>query len=250
MQAVIVAGGSGGIGQAICRALAGDGYGIAVFDPAPCPDLARDLALAGQALQHYAIDGADRPAVEKSVAAVEQRLGPIWGLVNSAGIGLECPFLEVGDEVFDRILYANVKVMFVCSQIVARRLALRRAGRIVNILSTSAKLGFARLSLYDTSKGAAQQLTRTMAVELGPLGIQVNGVAPGTIHTALAAVYLSKPRSAGHDLDRIPMGRIGQPGDVAQAVSFLISPRSTWINGATLVVDGGHSITGLPYFEE
>jgi NAD(P)-dependent dehydrogenase (short-subunit alcohol dehydrogenase family) len=121
---------------------------------------------------------------------------------------------------------------------------------IVNILSTSANLGFARLSLYDTSKGAAQQLTRTMAVELGPLGIQVNGVAPGTIHTALAAVYLGKQRSARHDLDRIPMGRIGQPADVAQAVSFLISPRSTWINGATLVVDGGHSITGLPYFEE
>jgi NAD(P)-dependent dehydrogenase (short-subunit alcohol dehydrogenase family) len=78
----------------------------------------------------------------------------------------------------------------------------------------------------------------------------VNGVAPGTINTSLVTTYLSKERSARHDLERIPMGRIGQPEDVAEAAAFLISPRSTWINGATLVVDGGHSITGLPYFEE
>jgi NAD(P)-dependent dehydrogenase (short-subunit alcohol dehydrogenase family) len=250
MQATIVVGGSGGIGQAICRALARDGYGVAVFDPAPCGQLARDLKDKRHAFEHFPIDAADRGAVEMSVAEVEKRIGPIWGLVNSAGIGPEIPFLEAGDDVFDQIVRANIKVIFVCSQIVARRMVQRKEGRIVNILSTSSNLGFARLSIYDMSKGAAQQLTRTMAIELGPLSIQVNGVAPGTINTSLAATYLSKERSAKHDLERIPMGRIGEPSDVAEAVTFLISPRSTWINGATLVVDGGHSITGLPYFEE
>ncbi len=250
MESVIVVGGSGGIGSAICRALARDGYAIVVFDPAPCPELASQVDKIGQRFEHFAVDGADRQAVERSVAEVDQRLGPIWGLVNSAGIGPEYPFLEVQDEVFDQIFRANVKALFICSQIVARRLAQRRTGRIVNILSTSSNIGFARLSIYDSSKGAAQQLTRTMAIELGPFGVQVNGVAPGTINTSLATEYLSKKRSAQHDLERIPMGRIGEPEDVAEAVVFLMSPKTTWINGATLVVDGGHSITGLPYFEE
>jgi NAD(P)-dependent dehydrogenase (short-subunit alcohol dehydrogenase family) len=250
MQGVIVVGGSGGIGSAICRVLARDGYGIAVFDPSPCRELTSPLKAPQKAFEHFAIDGADRRAVEFSVSEVEKRIGPVWGLVNSAGIGPEAPFLEASDTLFDEIMHANVKTLFVCCQVAARHMVTRREGRIVNILSTSSNLGFARLAIYDASKGAAQQLTRTMAIELGPLGIQVNGVAPGTINTSLSTTYLSKKRSASHDLERIPMGRIGEPQDVAEAVAFLMSPRSTWINGATLVVDGGHSITGLPFFEE
>src|SRR5436309_14233487 len=89
-----------------------------------------------------------------------------------------------------------------------------------------------------------------MAIELGTVGIQVNGFGPGTINTSLATTYLSKERSARHDLERIPMGRIGQPEDVAGAAVFLISPVRPGSTGPILVVDGGHSITGVPYFEE
>lgn len=250
MQTVVITGGAGGIGHAICRTLARDGFGIGCIDPASCEDLASDLSAAGGRFMHFAVDAADRKLVEDSVDRVEREMGPLWGLVNCAGVDYLGPFLDTPDGEWERIWHINVKTAYTCSQVVGRRLVERRQGRIVNILSTSSFLGYAGLSAYDTSKGALQQMTRTMAIELGPLGVQVNGVAPGTVLTKAAEPYLSKHKVVTHELERTPMGRLGRPEDIAEAVAFLISPRATWINGATLVVDGGLSITGSPVFSE
>jgi NAD(P)-dependent dehydrogenase (short-subunit alcohol dehydrogenase family) len=243
---VVVTGGSGGIGQAICSALSRDGYELAVLDPGPA------VAPEGTpgAFRHFAVDAADRQSVESAVAEIVSGGADLWGVVNCAGIMAEVPFLETSDEVFDRTMRINLKSTFVCSQVVARELVSRGGGRIVNILSTSSNLGFALLSAYDASKGACQQLTRTMAIELGPFGVQVNGVAPGSVQTPMTVNWMGTGRVATHELERTPMGRIGRPEDIAEAVAFLMSPRATWINGATLVVDGGYSVNGLPFFPE
>lgn len=248
MQSVIVTGGSGGIGQAICRTLATGGYAVVNLDPAPCPALVEELQAAGARFMYRSVDVGNRAQVEAAAAEAEEQFGPLWGLVNCAGINEMMPFLEATDENFDLLFHVNFRGMFVCSQVVARRMVPRRQGRIVNILSTSSVLGFNHHAVYDATKGACQQLTCTMAVELGPLGIQVNGVAPGTIVTQATADWLAQGRIARHDLERVPLGRYGRPQDIANAVAFLISPRATWINGATLFVDGGHSITGMPAF--
>ena len=118
-------------------------------------------------------------------------------------------------------------------------------GRIVNVLSTAAFQGFALESAYCASKGAALLLTRTMAIELAPLGIAVNAVAPGTVRTAMGSAYLGDGPIAAHELSRTPLGRLGAPEDIAEAIAFLAGPAS-WTTGTVLAVDGGFLAAGLP----
>jgi len=250
MHSVIVTGGAGGIGSAICRLLAERGYAVAAWDREPADGLTEKLAADDLQLTAYRVDVTDRGQIDDAVAAVERDLGPVWGLVNCAGIAPELPFTATDEALMDRVYAVNVRGPFSCIKAVAPLMTQRGGGRVVNVTSTSATLGFAMLSAYDASKAALAQLTRTLAVELGHVGIRVNAVAPGTILTELSVDWLERGRVAAHEADRIPAGRFGQPEDIAKAVAFLLDGDNEWITGATLTVDGGHTITGLPFFEE
>jgi NAD(P)-dependent dehydrogenase (short-subunit alcohol dehydrogenase family) len=240
-----VTGGSRGIGQAVCVRLAAEGARIAVLD-VDAPDETRARVAAASSELWYAETDLSRPAeIENAFARLEEEWGRPTVLANVAGLFADVPFLETTVELWDRIMNVNARGLFFAAQAAARRMRSDGGGRIVNILSTAAAQGFALESVYCASKGAALLLTRTLAIELAPHGILVNGVAPGTVQTAMGADYLGEGPIAEHELARTPLGRFGHPEDIAEAVTFLAT-RASWITGQVLYVDGGFLAAGLP----
>jgi NAD(P)-dependent dehydrogenase (short-subunit alcohol dehydrogenase family) len=166
--------------------------------------------------------------------------GTVDILVNNAGIGVAKPILDYTEADWDRQMGVNVKGVFFCSQAAARLMIPRRRGKIVNFASTSAFVSSSQPEVaYDTSKGAVRQMTISMAAELAPHGINVNAVAPGTTATEMTRSSLATEEGLAWQLARIPLGRVGQPDDIAAVVAFLCSPEASYITGHTLVADGG-----------
>jgi NAD(P)-dependent dehydrogenase (short-subunit alcohol dehydrogenase family) len=231
-QVVVVTGGRQGIGQGICLRLAREGARIAIIDKEAADETVAELDSIGVQSVSVRADVTDQATVEEAFDQLETKLGSPSVLVNAAGIFADIPFLG----------------MFSCSQQAARRMRTQGGGRIVNILSTAAAQGFALESAYCASKGAALLLTRVMAVELAQYGITVNGVGPGTVRTAMGAAYLGEGPIPAHELARTPLARFGEPGDIAEAVTFFATAAS-WVTGQVLYVDGGFMATGLPVLE-
>jgi NAD(P)-dependent dehydrogenase (short-subunit alcohol dehydrogenase family) len=179
--------------------------------------------------------------------AVRSQLMSLKGLdvlVNNTGMNIPEPFIEVSEERLDRQLALNVRAAFVVAQTAVRKMleaSNRRecGGAIVNISSQMGRVGAPLRSVYCMTKHAVEGLTRAMAVELAPLNIRVNAVAPTFIDTPMTAPFLAKPEFREWVTSRIPLGRLGTPAEVAAAVVFLASPASSLITGASLTVDGG-----------
>jgi NAD(P)-dependent dehydrogenase (short-subunit alcohol dehydrogenase family) len=242
--AILVTGGASGIGRAVVEAVTAEGWRAVVLDlPGPALEAAR-AAFDPASVRCTALDVSDEAGVVAEVAAVERDFAPIEGAVNSAGIARDLPVLETGTEVFRRILEVNVLGSFVVAREAAR--AMRgRGGAIVNIASVSGIKGNEGRVAYGASKGAVITMSLAMAVELAPLGIRVNVIAPGPIETPMVReIHNQQVRDTW--IASVPMRRYGTPEEIAAAAVFLLDgTRSGYITGQTLTVDGGFVAAGL-----
>jgi gluconate 5-dehydrogenase len=243
-QVAFVPGGYGGLGSAICRGLAGAGALtiVAGRDGGKAEALAQELRGAGLATDSAQFDATDVTAINAAVDAVAQRHGRLDLLVNCVGIQREERLLEVSEAAFDEVVHVNLKAAMFLAQACARhQIAGGRGGTQVHLLSVRSQLGLRGrgYSAYCATKGALVMLVRQHASELAPHGIRVNGVAPTVIDTELARHWLENEATRRQIIDRIPLGRVGQPEDVVGPVLFFCAPAAAFVTGQVLFVDGG-----------
>jgi NAD(P)-dependent dehydrogenase (short-subunit alcohol dehydrogenase family) len=239
-KGVLVSGGSSGIGKATVRRFLEEGCRVVFcgIDRDEVRAAAAELSASGTAVG-IACDVSDAHDVAALIDEAERVLGEIDILINNAGIARKTAFLDITAEEWDRVLEVNLRGIFLVAQGVARSMAARGRGVIVNMASTNALGGEEELAHYNASKGGVLQLTRTMAVELGGRGVRVNCLCPGFIETPLNDAISDRAYIETYIRDRIPLGRAGDPDEVAAAYAFLASDEASFIHGEALVIDGG-----------
>lgn len=238
---ILITGGGTGIGFAIAKTAAGCGASVAVSGRRQ-DVLDAAIKELGASAKAYSHDVSDLSKAAAFVAEVEAD-GPLWGLVNCAGQNIKKPFYDTTDEIFADILSTNIIGLFSLTREVGKKMLEREEGSIVNIVSMANIFGLTNTPAYTASKSALAGLTRELAVEMGPHGITVNSVAPGFIETAMTKkAFDGDPQRKAKVLGRTPLGKMGQPSDVAAAAAFFLSPAARYINGVMLPVDGGTSI--------
>ena len=238
-RVAIVTGGTRGIGRAVARALAADGAAVVLTgrDPGRVEAAAQELLAAGREALGLTLDLGQGDAVQRVVAATQERFGRIDLLVNNAGITRDALLVRMKDADWDEVLGVNLRAAFQATRAVARVMMRQRSGRIVNISSASAAMGTAGQANYAAAKAGLIGLTKSTARELAHWGILVNAVAPGLVETDMTAALSAEVRDAY--LGQIPLKRMGTPEEVAEVVRFLASDGASYITGQVIHVNGG-----------
>ena len=239
--AAVVVGGAGALGSAMARGLSEAGAAVAVADAdgEQARRVADALGKAGGRALPIAVDVADRAGVERMADEVEQALGPIEVLVNSAGVTHRAPAADFPEAEWHRVIAVNLTGVFHACQVLGRRMLARRSGRIVNIASIAGHIGLAGTVAYAASKGGVVMLTRALAVEWAPLGVRVNAIAPSWFQSNIGDLIHREPGYAERAMRRVPVGRMGTPDELVGAVLYLASDASSMVTGHVLAVDGG-----------
>lgn len=240
-RVVLITGSSQGIGRALADACADAGAHVIINarSKAKVDEAVGELRDRGKSASGYVADVTDEGQVVEMVAAIESDVGPIAGLINNAGIQRRAPFLEFELSDYRDVMEMNLISPFIVSKAVAKGMADRGQGRIVNIGSVQSQLGRPTIVPYTASKGGVVLLTRGMCADLGPLGIQVNSIAPGYFATELTAALVQDEEFSAWVSSRTPTGRWGDVSELGGAAVFLLSDAASFINGQTLFVDGG-----------
>ena len=241
----IITGGAKGIGLAIAKRFLEDGARVVIADiDEKAGDAAeKELSALGE-IRFVATDVAERLDVHNLVAATLDAFDDINILVNNAGIVHSADFLDIEEADFDRVMRVNLKGAFLCGQIVARHFVERvkegaKPGVIVNMSSINDTFAIANQVPYSISKGGVSQLTKVMALSLAPYGIRANAIGPGSIMTDLLSAVANDKEAKKRILSRTPLGRIGEPSEIASVAAFLASDDASYITGQTIYADGG-----------
>ncbi len=236
-RVAVVTGAAGGIGSAICRRLAADGFVVACVDLRET-DLA-ELTSELPAARGYAADLRDAASVHRAADSIRQELGQPWLLVNAAGV-FSIQFLpDLDEEEWDRILDTNLKGPFLTCREFLPAMIKAHDGCIVNIASTAGVRGGRRRAAYCASKGGLVLLTRSLAIDHGSDGVRVNCVCPGLIDTEMADWIRHDAAAMARFEAGTPAGRIGSPAEIAAAVAFLASDDASYLQGTVVMADGG-----------
>ena len=244
----VVIGGSGGIGKAIAAGLAKYGARVAIASRSleKLKQAAEEIkAETGCSVSVYEVDSTDEESIRRLADRIRQDFGTVDILVNSQGYNIKHAALDFPMDEWDALFDVNVKGVMMCCKAFGKIMAEQKSGKIINVSSVRGiRANAGGNSAYCASKGAVDMITRTLAAELAPHGVNVNAIGPALIATALTYKQMQEPGRTENYVRNIPMGRIGQTSDVVGAAVFLASPASDFVTGQIIYIDGGLTAVG------